>query len=314
MKNNLLQIDGLTKKYGNTVTVDHISFSIEKGEVLGLLGPNGAGKSTIVLMLTTYLESNEGSFLLDGISPKDKAGREQIKKKIGYVPQEIALYEDMNPVENLMFFGKMYKLPTVILRKRVDDILEQVGLQDRRKQPVKQFSGGMKRRLNIAAALLHEPQLVILDEPTVGIDPQSRNRIFDVIKSLRDKGVSVLYITHYMEEAELLCDYVAIIDQGHIIANDTVANLIETSAMEHVIEVETECTEDALCVLQNQYGTEKLTYHDGSLCLMENNVGNIVPDFLNKIYQTGCIVKKVEIREPSLQHVFLQMTGKELRD
>lgn len=310
----ILEVKELTKKYKDTMVVDHIDFCVEKGEVFGLLGPNGAGKSTTVMMLTTYLESTDGYFSLEGVSSNDKGGLGKVRKRIGYVPQEIALYDDMNPWENLLFFGKMYNLPTKVLKERVNQVLEDVGLLDRKKQLVKEFSGGMKRRLNIAAALLHNPDFVIMDEPTVGIDPQSRNRIFDVIHSLKEKGISVLYITHYMEEAELLCDHVAIIDKGHIIANDTIPKLIETLGNEFTVEVETEYNENAVEELQTKYGKDRVYYGEGKIILKENNTEDNVPDFINAVYKSGCTIKKVEIKEPSLQQVFLKLTGKELRD
>lgn len=312
--NTLVKTYSLTKKYNNETVVDGINLSINKGEIYGLLGPNGAGKTTTVLMLTTYLLPDNGYFEINGICSKDKRELTKMKKEIGYVPQEIALYEDLNAVENLTFFGRMYHIEKSILQTNIDNILEQVGLSDKRKQPVKHFSGGMKRRLNIAAALLHNPSFVILDEPTVGIDPQSRNRIFDIVRALKENGTSVLYITHYMEEAQQLCDRVAIMDNGHIIATDTVSNLINLAGNHHIIRVEVENLQESIDHIKAQYQASEAEYINGVLSLQVADVKKVYQSLINDFFNMGYAVKRIEIDEPDLQQVFLKLTGKSLRD
>jgi ABC-2 type transport system ATP-binding protein len=221
----ILEADSLVKTYGNHVAVDGVSFAVEEGEVFGLLGPNGAGKTTTISMLTGVLEPTSGTARIGGHDIL--AEPTEVKRINGLVPQDLALYPTLSARANLQFFGRIYGLRGKALRERVDDVLEIVALADRADEPIEKYSGGMKRRVNIAAGLVHQPRLLFLDEPTVGVDPQSRNHIFESVQRLnRDRGMSIIYTSHYMEEVELLCTRVAIVDQGQIIALDTIRNLI----------------------------------------------------------------------------------------
>ncbi|HLJ35515.1 MAG TPA: ATP-binding cassette domain-containing protein [Ktedonobacteraceae bacterium] len=219
-----VQVSNLVKTFGKHEAVKGVSFTIGKGEIFGLLGPNGAGKSTTINMMCGYLAPSSGDTTIDGIS----IAREPLKVKriIGVVPQEIALYKDLNSLENLDFFGQIYGMGARERRERSEDVLHFVGLYDRRKEPIKNFSGGMQRRINMAVAMIHQPNFLMMDEPTVGVDPQSRENIFDTIEKLRDQGVTILYTTHYMEEAERLCNHIAIMDEGRIIAMGTLEQLL----------------------------------------------------------------------------------------
>ncbi len=230
---NLVTVRNLTKRFGDRVAVDGVNFEIQRGEIFGLLGPNGAGKSTTVSMLSTYLVPDDGQVVIDGLPATSGMA---VKHKIGVVPQELALYDDLTAEENVEFFARMYDLPAGGRRTRVQEVLRQVGLEDRANEPVENFSGGMKRRLNLALGMVHRPAFLLLDEPTVGVDPQSRERIFDVIRDLRQAGTTLLYTTHYMEEAEQLCDRIAIMDDGRIIALGTLEELLQLRVEEIEIE------------------------------------------------------------------------------
>jgi linearmycin/streptolysin S transport system ATP-binding protein len=219
-----VEVQQLVKTFGKHEAVKNTSFTIGKGEIFGLLGPNGAGKSTTINMMCGYLEPTSGDTLIDGQSITREPRR--VKRMIGVVPQEIALYNDLNSLENLEFFGAIYGLSSKARKERAQALLHFVGLYDRRKEPVKKFSGGMQRRINMAIALMHQPAFLMMDEPTVGVDPQSREHIFDTIEQLRDQGTTILYTTHYMEEAERLCNRIAIIDEGQIVAVGTLEQLL----------------------------------------------------------------------------------------
>jgi ABC-2 type transport system ATP-binding protein len=219
-----VQVSNLVKTFGKNEAVKGVSFTIGESEIFGLLGPNGAGKSTTINMMCGYLEPTSGDTIIDGISVTKEPMK--VKRIIGVVPQEIALYKDLNSIENLEFFGELYGLSAKERKERAEAILQFVGLYERRKEPVKNFSGGMQRRINMALAMIHQPDFLMMDEPTVGVDPQSRENIFDTIEKLRDQGTTILYTTHYMEEAERLCNHIAIMDEGHIIAMGTLEQLL----------------------------------------------------------------------------------------
>ena len=223
-RSELVQVIDLIKTFGKNEAVKGVSFTIGKGEIFGLLGPNGAGKSTTINIMCGYLEPTSGDTIIDGIS----VSREpmHVKSLLGVVPQEIALYKDFNSLENLEFFGELYGMSAKERKERAEEILHFVGLYERRKEPVKNFSGGMQRRINMAIAMMHNPNFLLMDEPTVGVDPQSRENIFDTIEKLRDQGTTILYTTHYMEEAERLCNHIAIMDEGRIIAMGTLEQLL----------------------------------------------------------------------------------------
>ncbi|GER90605.1 hypothetical protein KDW_47670 [Dictyobacter vulcani] len=219
-----VDVQHLVKTFGKHEAVKDVSFTIGKGEIFGLLGPNGAGKSTTINMMCGYLKPTSGDVSVNGLSLSEHV--RQVKRIIGVVPQEIALYKDLNSLENLNFFGKIYGLSTQECKQRAEKLLNFVGLYDRRNEPVKTFSGGMQRRINMAIGLMNEPEFLMMDEPTVGVDPQSREHIFTTIEQLRDQGTTILYTTHYMEEAERLCNHIAIMDQGKIIAAGTLEQLL----------------------------------------------------------------------------------------
>ena len=219
-----VDVQNLVKTFGKHEAVKGVSFTISKNEIFGLLGPNGAGKSTTINMMCGYLKPTSGDTIIDGCSITHEPRR--TKRIIGVVPQEIALYKDLTSLENLDFFGKIYNLSAQVRKERADELLHFVGLYERRKEPIKTFSGGMQRRINMAIALMHRPGLLLMDEPTVGVDPQSRENIFETIEKLRDQGTTILYTTHYMEEAERLCNHIAIIDEGRIIAYGTLEQLL----------------------------------------------------------------------------------------
>ena len=221
----MLQVEQLSKRYGDRLAVNGISFAIAAGETVGLLGPNGAGKTTAIAMISGIARPDGGQVSLGGVRVTQDAN--VLKRRVGLVPQELALYEELSAWANLQLFGGLYGLGAERLQQRADDALALVGLSDRRNERVKTFSGGMKRRLNIAGALLHDPDLILLDEPTVGVDPQSRNAIFDFLEKLNREGLTIIYSTHYMEEATRLCSRIGIIDHGRILADDSVANLMQ---------------------------------------------------------------------------------------
>lgn len=219
-----VDVQRLVKTFGRHEAVKGVSFTIGRGEIFGLLGPNGAGKSTTINMMCGYLQPTAGDAIIGGFSITREARR--VKSIIGVVPQEIALYKDLTSLENLEFFGKIYNLSAQERKQRAEELLHFVGLYERRKEAVKTFSGGMQRRINMAVALMHQPGFLLMDEPTVGVDPQSRENIFETIEKLRDQGTTILYTTHYMEEAERLCNHIAIMDEGRIIALGTLEDLL----------------------------------------------------------------------------------------
>lgn len=308
----VLELRNLCKSYNGHKAVNGISLGIEAGEIFGLLGPNGAGKSTTIDMIATILQPDEGEIILQGgIASRHK----EYKYRIGYVPQEIALNEQLTARENLAFVGRLYELSGAELRRRVNETVEAVGLGDRSDEPVAGFSGGMKRRLNIACALVHKPELVLMDEPTVGVDPHARAYIFDIVERLAEAGRAVLYTTHYMEEAQRLCRRTAIIDRGKIIAVGTPAELISRAQAkrEVVIEAETLST-DVVKRLSDRLGPVSWNGHDAivRLTLDDGRLGLI--DIMHAADEFGLRVRNIGVNEPNLETVFLELTGHALRD
>ena len=308
-----IQIQDLHKKFGEIAAVRGVSFEVQAGEIFSLLGPNGAGKSTTISMLACLLEPTQGDACVAGHSiRRDSQG---VKAALGVVPQDIALYPDLSARENLEFWGKMYGLRGAALRQRVDDVLEIIGLADRQKGRVGTFSGGMKRRVNIGAALVHRPQVIIMDEPTVGIDPQSRRHILDNVKQLNRQGMTVLYTTHYMEEAQELSDHIAIMDQGKVIACGTHDELVKIVGEMDRIDL-TLATESAPIIesLRNTAGVHDLSAQDGQLTLLVEDSNLVLPRLFESASQAHSRITSVAIQEPNLEAVFLHMTGKALRD
>lgn len=273
------------KRFNSIIAVDDLTLKIQKGEIFGLLGPNGAGKTTTVNMAVGLLKPDSGSIEMEGIGSSES---QKVRAKIGVAPQTLALYEDLTAQENLYFFGRMQKINSVQLKERAEWALDFAGLFDRRKDRVKTYSGGMKRRLNLAIALLHNPLLFLLDEPTVGVDPQSRNAIFESIMTLNEKGHTIVYTTHYMEEAQRLCDRVGIMDRGKLLALDTVKNLIDKYGGESTILVEYEDREERIQTKKPVKDLERLVKQGG--------------------------MHHFHVESPNLEGVFLKLTGKHLRD
>ncbi len=308
----LVEVNNLSKTYGDTRAVDGISFEIQQGEIFGLLGPNGAGKSTTINMLCAYTEPTGGQIRIDTINVV--AEPERVKPFIGVVPQDIALYPDLNAVENLRFFGRLYDIPADQLARRIEELLQLVGLYEKRKGRVEHYSGGMKRRLNLAVGLLNEPRFLLLDEPTVGVDPQSRNKIFEFIQTLNAQGLTILYTTHYMEEAELLCHRVGIMDEGHIIALDTPQSLINTLGT-GVIHIGVRYGDGGLAAqLRALPQVKAITYRDGTLIVETVDAQRALLDIIGLFNETDTPMTALEILEPNLESVFIQLTGKQLRD
>ena len=310
---SLLTTQDLRKRYGERLAVDGVSFHIKVGETYGLLGPNGAGKTTTISMICGLLRRDGGEVVVDG-RPVD-IGATEAKAVIGYVPQDLALYPDLTAKENLRFFGRLQRLSGRDLSGRVDEVLDLIGLADRANDRVDSFSGGMKRRLNIGIGLLHRPKLLVLDEPTVGVDPQSRNAILTSVDELGREGLAILYTTHYMEEAERLCDRIGIIDQGRIIAEGTRRELVgligERDRLNLVAGGSLGPAAEALGRLER---VDEATWADGRIELVVSEARTLLPLVLEVAAATGAEVRSVEIVEPDLEAVFLHLTGKALRD
>jgi len=312
MNEPIVAVEGLVKRYGDVVAVDDISFEIQEGEIFGLLGPNGAGKTTTINVLCTYTEPTAGEIVVAGHSVT--AEPEEVKRAIGVVPQDIALYPDLNAVENLRFFGQMYDVPKARLEQRIGELLQLVGLEEHARRRVEHYSGGMKRRLNLAVGLLSEPRFLMLDEPTVGVDPQSRNAIFENIQALNQQGLTILYTTHYMEEAELLCHRVAIMDEGRIIALDSPQNLINTLGTGIIYIGAKDVDEEMLARLQALPQVKAVARRDDTLAFETVDAQRALLDIIGLFNETDTPMTSLEILEPNLESVFIQLTGKQLRD
>jgi len=308
----MLSIQNLTKSFSGLVAVDRVSFEIRKGEIFGFLGPNGAGKTTTINMICGLLNPDAGTIRLDGADVMTAGPA--IRNKLGVVPQEVALYEELNAVENLTFWGGLYGLRGAELKKRIHDLLDASGLADRAKDAVKNYSGGMKRRLNMAAGMIHRPKLLLLDEPTVGIDPQARQHMLDLVRAFSRQGTTILYTTHYLDEAELLCDRLAIIDHGRILASGTQE------------EIKRIVGENRLLMVTGRFSrssAEKMTQKIRQLSIVsisENNAVYSLPvqlgtgKFLEALVSGGFKIDNLGVKEPSLDSAFIKLTGRELRD
>jgi ABC-2 type transport system ATP-binding protein len=310
---NAIEVNHLKKSFGDFQAVQDAWFHAESGEVLSLLGPNGAGKSTTISMLSGLLAPTDGDACIMGHSVTREP--EAAKQSLGIVPQDIALYPDLSARENLVFWGKMYGLRGAALKARVDEVLEVIGLTDRQKDHVGKFSGGMKRRVNIGAALLHKPAVVIMDEPTVGIDPQSRRHILDNVKELNQKGMTVLYTTHYMEEAAELSHHIAIMDQGKVIAYGTHDELIKMVGEQTRIDLGLNAgAEKVLDAWRSTEGVSRIDATDGKVSALVDDSNRVLPRLFEAAARTGVRITSVDIQEPNLETVFLHLTGRALRD
>ena len=309
----MFRVEGLSKRFGDIRAVDGIAFEVRKGELYGLLGPNGAGKTTTMAMLAGLLAPDEGRILFDG---KDLASDPiGVKARLGVVPQEPALYETLSARENLRFWAGLYGLSGSVLDKAVDRVLDETGLTPRAKDPVKTFSGGMKRRLNLGIGLVHGPQAVLMDEPTVGIDPQARVNILEVVRRVAQAGTTIVYTTHYLEEAETLCDRIGIMDHGKILAEGTLGELKLRLGDREAVTVRGRFDpEAARAALAGVGGAQVMTAEAGKLVLSVPGGGRSAVDLLQRVLGGTFEVEGVEIRPPSLNALFLDLTGKELRD
>ncbi len=308
-----IETQDLHKDFGEVYAVKGVSLDVQAGEIFSLLGPNGAGKSTLISMLSCLLAPTQGDALVMGHSILREPMA--VKASIGVVPQEVALYEDLSARENLIFWAKMYGLRGATLRQRVDQVLEVVGLVDRQKGRVSKFSGGMKRRLNIGVALLHRPQVIIMDEPTVGIDPQSRRNILDSVKAFNQEGMTVLYTTHYMEEAQELSDHIAIMDRGEVIAQGTHDELVQIVGELDRVRLTLNASAGLLVERwRAMAGVQQVSAADGELTLLVDDSNRVLPDLFESANQVDTRITSVDIQEPNLEAVFLHLTGRALRD
>ncbi|BBU38373.1 putative ABC transporter ATP-binding protein YfiL [Aeribacillus pallidus] len=304
----------ITKRFKQTHAVNGVNLFLERGEIIGLLGPNGAGKSTTISIISTLIPPTSGDVRLHNESVIKRP--EKLRKILGVVPQEIALYPDLSARENLLFFGKIYRLSGSQLKQKVEEVLEMIGLTDRQHDLVKNFSGGMKRRLNIGAALLHEPELIIMDEPTVGIDPQSRNYILETVKRLnKEKKMTVLYTSHYMEEVEFLCNRIYIMDKGNILAAGTKEEIKNILSAENTIQITVERVNDSFIqALRDHPVVNRVTVQDRVITVLTPKEANAFSILFKIAEETNTMLTSIEIKTPTLEDVFLHLTGRALRN
>lgn len=309
---SVVEMKTIVKRYGSTLAVDNVDMEITEGEIVGLVGPNGAGKTTLIHAMTGLIGIDSGEIKVFGKHFDSKTL--EAKHKIGLVTQDITIYEELTAQENLEFFGGIYGLKGRELKQRVAETLEIVGLEDQAKKTPNKFSGGMKRRLNIACALTHRPKLIIMDEPTVGIDPQSRNYILETVRRLKEQGTTILYTTHYMEEVQAIASRVLIMDQGHVIAQGTIDELIENIQYEESIFLEVMEPNEELLETFRSLGGVKQVKLKGKQVHIISNAGSENLDRILSVAQSAGGVRSVKTEKPTLEDVFLTLTGKTLRD
>jgi ABC-2 type transport system ATP-binding protein len=309
----MLEVKGVTKSYGKLIAITGVSFQADRGETIGLLGPNGAGKTTTVSIIAGLLSPDSGEVLIE--SKQVKSDTDPVKLKIGLVPQDMALYDQLSARDNLTFFAALYSISGAKAKQAINEALDLVALSDRAGDKVITFSGGMKRRLNLAAALLHDPQILLLDEPTVGVDPQSRNAIFDNLEVLKKRGKTLIYTTHYMEEAERLCDRVVIIDHGKVVADDTLQGLHKLLPVTNIIAIELDRTDgfkpEQMLTLPEVTSTE---LKQNRLRVGVRDLSRGAPGILSWLSENGHSYQHVSSEQPNLETVFLTLTGRSLRD
>jgi ABC-2 type transport system ATP-binding protein len=313
---SIVEVKELRKQYDppkGVLAVDGVSFAIAQGEIFSLLGPNGAGKSTIISMLSCLLRPSGGDAMIGDKSIVHQS--QSVKETIGVVPQDIALYPDMSARENLVFWGRMYGLSGDTLKQRVDEVLELITLVDRQKDRVEKFSGGMKRRVNIGVALLHKPRVLYLDEPTVGIDPQSRRSILDGILALRDQGMTILYTTHYMAEAQELSDRIGIVDRGKMIALGTHEELVKIVGGQSRVTARVDHDLDGMAARWRETpGVEQVDVEEDEAVLLTGDADEVLPRLFETAAAAGSRITEINVTEPNLEMVFLHLTGRALRE
>ena len=307
----MIQVKNLTKSFDELIAVNTVNLNIKKGEIFGLLGPNGAGKSTLINLLSSLLKCDSGEVFLNGIDLNQDAT--SCKRIIGIVPQEISLYDEFSAYDNLLFFGKLFNIDSKILKTRIEEILTLIGLENRKNDLVKTYSGGMKRRINIAAALLHQPKILLMDEPTVGVDPQSRNRIFEIVEKLNQQGLTIVYTTHYMEEVERLCNRIAIMDNGKIIAQGTLKELQQQSnTQEKLLVTFKQITKNQVAEI-SQLLNAKIKQTDTNLEIT-CNINNDLKKLISYCSQQKLTLTNIKLNKANLEAIFLELTNKSLRD
>ena len=307
----MIDVSNLKKSFGTIEALKGISFNIPQGECYGLLGPNGAGKTTTISILSTIIKPDEGEVNIAGYDLKKNPL--DCKKNIGVVTQEIALYNELSANDNLLFWGGMYKVPLQELQNRLDETLDLLGLTDRKTDKVKTYSGGMKRRVNIASALLHRPKILFMDEPTAGIDPQSRNLIFEVVEKLHKEGMTIVYTTHYMEEAERLCNRIGIIDNGEIIAHGTLDELRTSGSMkESVVISYTNLTDESYNTIEKEW--KDIQRFEDKIHFYSINIQGDLSKIILMCNKFGLDMQHIDIQKINLETIFLSLTGKKLRD
>lgn len=312
----MIEAINLGKKFKDIVAVEDVNLYMEEGESVGLLGPNGAGKSTTISMISSLLPPTKGTVRYNGEDVLKDPNK--LRPILGVVPQEIALYDELSAYENMKFFGKIYGLSGKRLENKIQEVLEIVGLTERQKDAVETYSGGMKRRINIAVSLMHDPEILIMDEPTVGIDPQSRNYILEMVRELnRKKGLTVLYTSHYMEEVERLCDRVYIMDHGEIIASGTKDELKSLLSNEETIQIQVEASNEMFSrLLQAHEGVKQLIYNENETAytLIASKGEQLLGDIFETAKETSVTILGINLQKATLEDVFLHLTGRKLRD
>lgn len=310
----MLELVDISKHFKKIEAVKALNMFIEQGEIVGLLGPNGAGKSTAISILSTLIEPTQGDvrFLKKSVIKKPSP----LRKAIGVVPQEIALYPQLSAEENLLFFGRIYRLKGSTLKQRVNEILEQIGLTEKRKALVDSFSGGMKRRLNIGVAMLHSPQILIMDEPTVGIDPQSRSYILETVKRLnKENQMTVVYTSHYMEEVDYLCDRIYIMDQGNLIASGTKEEIKQILSSENTISIQADHWSEAFIArLKDHESVTNVHVEEKEITLITPKEVNLFSEIISMTDKYDISLRSLHVKSPTLEDVFLHLTGRALRD
>ncbi|MCD6447502.1 MAG: ATP-binding cassette domain-containing protein [Thermoplasmata archaeon] len=307
---NAISIENLRKEYDGIVAVDGISFSVEEGEIFALLGPNGAGKTTTVRILTCQIKSTEGTAKIFGYDVNKDCSK--IRRIIGIMPQETSLNELLTAEQNILFYGMLYDLPVREIKKRGKELLEAMGLFHRKDELVKNFSGGMKQRLSLIIALIHKPKILFLDEPTTGLDPQARRHIWEFIREINNEGTTIFLTTHYMEEADYLCDRVAIMDNGKIIALDTPAKLKNMMEREKILQIEMDYDEGVIEAIKSVDGVKQISDEDGIIKIIVEDRKGLLLDIIRNISDRN--IKSIATVEPTLEDVFIVLTGKRLRD